>query len=60
MNISFEGWVLIGLAAFLILAAIGSAIHVMKKYPPESVFPDSMSESDVISAIIGPADDDDD
>jgi hypothetical protein len=43
MHISTEGWIFIGLAALLILAAIGSAIYVMKRYPPEFQHPEEDS-----------------
>jgi len=56
-NLTYESWVLIGLALTLFLTSVAMSIHIMKKYPPEHIPTDGNSEEDV---ILGPVDDDDD
>lgn len=60
-GISFQGWLIIGLSVILILATIGFAVYIINRYPPESIYPPSPAESDVLLATIdGPVGDDDD
>ncbi len=59
-NITYEGWILIGLCVFLISASIAMSIHIMKKYPPEPIISQNDESSQTAEPILGDVGDDDD